>query len=72
MFETLACCNGDCPLKAVKSRQDECYSFMFPDQFYQDSIQEICQYVSVFFYIVFIIFYGVTIVIMTFGCSWQI
>jgi len=60
---------NECPLKAVKRQQEKCYSSMFPDQFYQDSIDGICQYVSVFFYIVFRIVYFISIVIMTFECS---
>ena len=35
-----------CPLEAVSSTIVMCYS-SFPDEFYKDSVDEICQYVSV-------------------------
>ena len=37
-----------CPLDVVKSQQEKCHYYSFPDNFYKDSIDEICQSVSAF------------------------
>ena len=40
--------NQQCPLYAVKRQQEACYASSFPVDAYKDSVDEICQYVSVF------------------------
>jgi len=37
-----------CPLEAISSQMETCYSSL-PNEFYKGSINEICQYVSVLF-----------------------
>ena len=41
--------NEQCPFKATKSHQETCFSSSFAHEFYKDSINELCQYVIVFF-----------------------
>jgi len=41
--------NEQCPFKTVKSNQEACFSSSFPREFYKDSIDEICKYVTVSF-----------------------
>ena len=38
-----------CPFAAVKDQRDKCFVSEFPDRFYEDSVDEICQYVCILF-----------------------
>ena len=40
--------NQQCPFAALTQQELECYYSTFPDDYYRDSIEEICQYVFIF------------------------
>ena len=37
-----------CPMSSISTHGVECYSTLFPDDFFELSIDEVCQYVSVY------------------------
>ena len=41
--------NDQCPFASIASQEVKCYYSAFPEEFYNDSTDKICQYVFVLF-----------------------